>query len=196
MVSQDHQWNELPEVVARVAKSPHKLAGAAIRHYLLRQTALDSSGQPYLGVCGEQSPYSESRTSFGEDRDFLGMPRAVIDWRLTNLERHSIEVFVKQLASEFSRLDLGGIELADFHWPDDPSQFGACCSDSSHHMGTTRMSESPKTGVVDSHCKVHGIDNLFIGSSSVFPTGGYSNPTLTIIALTIRLADHLKSLLD
>jgi hypothetical protein len=54
MVSQDHQWNEPQEVVARVAKSPHKLAGATIRHYLLRQTALDSSGQPYLGVCGEQ----------------------------------------------------------------------------------------------------------------------------------------------
>jgi choline dehydrogenase-like flavoprotein len=58
------------------------------------------------------------------------------------------------------------------------------------------MSNSPKTGVVNRHCQIYGMDNLFIGSSSVFPTGGYSNPTLTTIALTIRLADHLKNLLS
>jgi choline dehydrogenase-like flavoprotein len=196
MVRQDRQWNELPEVVGKLAKSPHKVAAAALRHYVLRQPALDSTGQPYLGICGEQSPCSESRIYLGEDRDILGMRRAVVDWRLTDLERHSIEIFARQLASEFSRLDLGRIELADFQWPEDPSQFGGMLHDSNHHMGTTRMSESPKTGVVDSHCKVHDLDNLFIGSSSVFPTGGYSNPTLTTIALTIRLADHLKKFLD
>ena len=103
---------------------------------------------------------------------------------------------MRHLASEFNRLDLGRIELADYRWPDDPSQFGSVLHDSSHHMGTTRMSQSPKTGVVDRDCKIHDIDNLFIASSSVFPTGGYSNPTLTTIALTIRLADHLKNFLD
>jgi choline dehydrogenase-like flavoprotein len=195
IAKQKQQWGELPEVVGKVAKSPHKLAAAALRYYVFKQPALDSSGQPYLGICGEQSPYSESRIYLGEDRDILGMRRAVVDWRLTDLERHSIEIFVRQLASEFSRLDIGRIELADFQWPDDPSQFGKVLHDSNHHIGTTRMSHSPKTGVVDSHCKVHDVDNLFIGSSSVFPTGGYSNPTLTTIALTIRLADHLKKLL-
>jgi len=60
-------------------------------------------------------------------------------------------------------------------------------------MGTTRMSTDPKMGVVDANCKVHGISNLFVAGSSVFPTGGIANPTLTIIALAIRLADHLKS---
>ena len=64
---------------------------------------------------------------------------------------------------------------------------------SSHHnMGTTRMNENPRFGVVDANCKVHGISNLFVAGSSVFPTGGFANPTLTIIALAIRLADHLK----
>lgn len=60
-----------------------------------------------------------------------------------------------------------------------------------HHMGTTRMSHDPKTGVVDSQCRVHGYSNLYIAGSSVFPTGGWANPTLTLLALTHRLAEHL-----
>jgi choline dehydrogenase-like flavoprotein len=65
-------------------------------------------------------------------------------------------------------------------------------SSRAHHLGTTRMSDSPENGVVDSNCKVYGISNLYIAGSSVFPTGGHANPTLTLIALTLRLADHLK----
>jgi choline dehydrogenase-like flavoprotein len=67
-------------------------------------------------------------------------------------------------------------------------------TDASHHIGTARMSTDLRTGVVDAHCKVHGIDNLFIAGSAVFPTAGYANPTLTIVALAIRLAEHLKRL--
>lgn len=63
-----------------------------------------------------------------------------------------------------------------------------------HHSGTTRMSDDPKTGVVDVNCQPHGIGNLFVASSAVFPTNGYANPTLTIVALSLRLADHLKQL--
>ena len=65
-----------------------------------------------------------------------------------------------------------------------------------HHMGTTRMADDPKEGVVDRDCRVHGIANLYIAGSSVFPTGGYANPTLTIVALALRMADHLKSRLS
>jgi choline dehydrogenase-like flavoprotein len=61
-----------------------------------------------------------------------------------------------------------------------------------HHMGTTRMHDDPKAGVVDSTARVHGVANLFVAGSSVFPTGGYINPTLTIVALSMRLADHVK----
>jgi choline dehydrogenase-like flavoprotein len=61
-------------------------------------------------------------------------------------------------------------------------------------MGTTRMATDPKHGVVDADLRVHGVDNLYVASSSVFPTVGYSNPTLTIVALALRLADHLKTL--
>jgi choline dehydrogenase-like flavoprotein len=62
----------------------------------------------------------------------------------------------------------------------------------SHHIGTTRMSSDPTQGVVDPHCRVHGVDNLYISSSSVFPTSSYANPTLTILAFALRLADHIK----
>ena len=65
----------------------------------------------------------------------------------------------------------------------------------SHHLGVTRMHDDPKQGVVDANCQVHGLSNLFISSSSVFPTGGYANPTLTIVALSLRLADRVKSIM-
>jgi len=61
-----------------------------------------------------------------------------------------------------------------------------------HHMGTTRMHDDPRQGVVDSDCRVQGVSNLYVAGSSVFPTGGYANPTLTIVALALRLAEHLK----
>jgi len=69
-------------------------------------------------------------------------------------------------------------------------------SDASHHIGTTRMSSTARTGVVDSDCRVHGIDNLFVCGSSVFPTGGYANPTMTILALALRLGEHLRGQLS
>jgi choline dehydrogenase-like flavoprotein len=61
-----------------------------------------------------------------------------------------------------------------------------------HHIGTTRMHADPKQGVVDPDCRIHGLANLYVAGSSVFPTSGYANPTLTIVALALRLADHLK----
>ena len=76
----------------------------------------------------------------------------------------------------------------DSGWP--PGVRGAW-----HQMGTTRMSQDPKKGVVDANCQIHGISNLFVSGSSVFPTSGCSSPTLTIVALSIRLADHLKQVL-
>jgi choline dehydrogenase-like flavoprotein len=96
------------------------------------------------------------------------------------------------VAAEFGRLDVGRIRLNELlledveRWSENLSWFG-------HHMGTTRMSETPRTGVVDADCRVHGMANLYIASSAVFPTSGFANPTLTILALSLRLADRLKS---
>jgi choline dehydrogenase-like flavoprotein len=65
--------------------------------------------------------------------------------------------------------------------------------DASHHIGTARMSRDPRDGVVDEQCAVHGVGNLFVAGSAVFPTSGHANPTLTIVALAIRLAGHLRA---
>jgi choline dehydrogenase-like flavoprotein len=63
-----------------------------------------------------------------------------------------------------------------------------------HQMGTTRMHSDPTQGVVDANCRVHGIDNLYMAGGSVFSTAGSANPTLTMVALAARLAEHLKGL--
>jgi choline dehydrogenase-like flavoprotein len=79
-----------------------------------------------------------------------------------------------------------------FHLAEDDSGWPSCMTGGKHHIGTTRMHTDPAQGVVDADCRVHDLTNLFVAGSSVFPTGGYANPTLTIVALAVRLADHLK----
>ncbi len=79
-------------------------------------------------------------------------------------------------------------------WVTDTKPIGeADLSGNYHFIGATRMSPDPRDGVVNANCKVHGVDNLYVAGCSVFPTGGHANPTLTIVALAIRLADHLRS---
>jgi len=92
------------------------------------------------------------------------------------------------------RTGTGRVQIRDWLLSDDRS-WPSFISGGWHHMGTTRMSADPKQGVVDANCKVHGVSNLFITGSSVFPTGGYANPTLTIIALAIRLADRVREVM-
>jgi choline dehydrogenase-like flavoprotein len=128
----------------------------------------------------------------GEKRDALGMPRLKLDWRLGDLERRTLLEFIGALAAEFARLGLGTFDLQQAADLEDPTAWIERAHDSAHHMGTARMHEDPRFGVVDSQCRVHGIDNLYIGSSAVFPTSARSNPTLTILALCLRLADRLK----
>lgn len=176
-----------------IARRPDKLAVAAFRHYVSRQSAADTSGTPYLGIAIEQEPNPESRVYLGEETDELGMRRTVLDWRLTARDRRTVEVFARAAAKELERLGLGCVDLADFALPEDLHELGKRIHDAYHHIGTARMSDDPNTGVVDKNLRVHGVDNLYVASSAVFPTGGFSNPTLTILALCTRLSDHLKA---
>ena len=86
----------------------------------------------------------------------------------------------------------GRVKLAEFLHDDKDDTMPSFTSGGWHHMGTTRMSDNPQTGVVDANCKVHGINNLYIAGSSCYPTGGSVNPTLTVVALALRLSDHIK----
>jgi choline dehydrogenase-like flavoprotein len=118
------------------------------------------------------------------------MHRVQVDWRVGSKERRTIGRINELVDSELRRLDLGELQVdADLAeeteaWPD---RLSWCW----HHMGTTRMHDNPRLGVVDRNCQVHGINNLYIAGSSVFPTCGNDSPTITIIALALRLADRI-----
>jgi len=137
----------------------------------------------------ETTPNPDSRVTLGERRDPFGMPRVRVDWRINPDDRRGLDRLYEVMHEEFQRLGLGRLV-------EDPSVdadgWPASMSSGMHHMGTTRMHADPRRGVVTADCRVHDLANLWIAGSSVFPTGGVANPTLTIVALTLRLADHLK----
>ena len=144
----------------------------------------------FLEVFSEQAPCRENRVSLGQGLDLMGLRRPAINWHISDLERHTMSVFTHAVRDEFARLNLGVVKLAD--WIEDHSQpLPDQVVDSFHHAGTTRMSEHPSDGVVNTDSAVWGVEGLYIAGSSVFPTSGVANPTLTIAALTLRLAAHL-----
>lgn len=139
----------------------------------------------------EQAPNPLSRVLLSDEKDALGLQRVRLDWRLTDLEKKTLRRALGALDRAFRHTGSGEVRLSD--WLSDMSgALGPSMAGQYHHMGTTRMSDDAKKGVVDQDCRVHGIDNLYVAGSSVFPTVGYAGPTLTIIALALRLAAHLK----
>jgi choline dehydrogenase-like flavoprotein len=144
----------------------------------------------------EQSPNPDSRITLdhGHESDALGMPRVILDWKLTPLDKRSIRKFHETIGQEVGRAGIGRIKLMDWLQVENENEWPEILGGGWHHIGTTRMADDPANGVVDRNCKVHGIDNLFMAGSSCFSTSGSANPTLSIIALTLRLSDHLKSL--
>lgn len=143
-----------------------------------------------LANMAEQVPNPNSRVSLVAECDQLGQRRVQLHWQLSSTDILSVIRTQQIIDQELRRAHLGRlyIHLKDETPPDD-------LHGGYHHMGTTRMHIAPQKGVVNEHCRVHGMANLFIAGPSVFPTGGYANPTLTIVALAVRLADHLKHLM-
>jgi choline dehydrogenase-like flavoprotein len=180
--------------LAAAARGAGTLARATYR-YALQKRKLSEVGRPFLSLQSESVPNPQSRIRLSTERDALGVPKTVLDWQITDHEVHTLNVFARALADEFDRLDLADLDLSSFPLPTDPARLDDHVNDSYHHMGSTRMHSDPRRGVVDGECRVHGIENLYLASSSVFPTGGFSNPTLTLLALTFRLADRLKETL-
>jgi choline dehydrogenase-like flavoprotein len=121
-----------------------------------------------------------------DERDALGLRRVRLDWQVADDDFYTFERGVAHLAREVGRLGLGRVQL-----PDPEGRWHADVKGAWHHLGTTRMAGDPSRGVVDAELRVHGLGNLYVAGSSVFPTGGASNPTFTLVALAIRLADHL-----
>jgi choline dehydrogenase-like flavoprotein len=148
--------------------------------------------RPYkLSCIAEQRPNPASRIRLGDERDRLGLRKVVVDWQLTDEDRRNLEETTLKLGIELARSGSARLrmrELDSLDWM--PSGSGG------HHMGTTRMSDDPRRGVANRHARVHGLANLHLAGSSLFPTGGYANPTLTLVALSLRLADRLAGIAE
>jgi len=164
-----------PNLVADEFQSrglPHKLTGLRIE-----------------AIC-EQVPNPDSRISLGNSRDRFGVPLAKVDWRINDAERRTLLRIAEITAASLTNAGLPTPRLES--WAAERRPQDIVIIDMAHTLGTTRMSNDAKTGVVDHDCRIHGVHNLYVAGGSVFPTSGHANPTLMILALAIRLADHLN----
>ncbi len=134
-----------------------------------------------------QVPHPDSRITLARTADELGVPRCELHWELSDIDRRSVVTAVELFGAEVAATGVGRVRMLldeTDDWP--PDLRGGF-----HHMGTTRMSRAPEDGVVDADCQVHTVEHLYVAGSSVFSTAGSGTPTLTIVALALRLADHL-----
>ena len=145
----------------------------------------------------DQAPNPSSRVTLGTETDRFGLRHSVLDWQFLEIDTLTQKKVAMSFAENFAQLGLGRVKLFDWmlstdtKFPDKGA--GACAMGGGyHHMCTTRMGISSKTGVVDGNQKVFNVDNLYVAGSSVFATPGEHNPTLTIVQMTLRLADHLN----
>ena len=153
-----------------------------------------------LDISCETMPNPESRLTLLNEVDALGLPKVRLDWQLHPYDAVSIRKSVGVVAMELGKSLTGRAQFIvdpDLPWPRSRTgqQRMGWPRGGNHHIGTTRMHRDAKRGVVDEHARVHGVTNLFVGGSSVFPTAGVANPTLTIVALALRLADRIRGLL-
>jgi len=181
---------DLAKDVIAIGKGVGDVARATARK-LARRPAVPSLGVDVDGYF-EQAPNPDSRITLGSETDALGQRKAQIDWRLTPLDWHTYRTAARIFGDELARVAHGRFVPAA--WLSDQSNAIAGLSGTAHHMGTTRMSADPRKGVVDLDSRVHGMDNLYVAGSSVFPTGGWAFPTYTIVAMSLRLADCLHCL--
>jgi choline dehydrogenase-like flavoprotein len=143
-----------------------------------------------LDFHAEQQPNFSSRLSLTDDTDALGMPRLKVDWRYTAGDVDTVLRSLQLLREDFQRSQLGAFDYDPSTVEFEMTRYGAY---GGHHIGTARMGSDPKSSVVDADCRVHGVANLFVNGAATFPTSSQANPTLTLVALSLRMAEHLKT---
>ena len=145
-----------------------------------------------LDVALEQPPRLSNKVSLHTTNDALGVPKIDIYWdNLSEIEKRTVVASSETLARELGVLNIGHVKYKSEFLTGESYKFDDPIN---HHIGTTRMSNNPETGVVDKNCKVFGISNLYIAGSSVFSTSSIVNPTYTIIAMSLRLGKYLKDI--
>lgn len=143
-----------------------------------------------LDIHAEQVPNPESRVMLGSGHDAFGMPQARVDWRYRPLDLETVRVALKVLKDDLARWGGGQLDYDEADIPHAMLRDGAY---GGHHIGTARMGLSPEDGVTDSDARVFGTENLYVAGSALFPTSSQANPTLTILAFSLRLAKHLSA---
>ncbi len=176
--------DELHSILHDVQGRPEHVYGKAFR----REGKLVSGPKLFLNL--EPMPNPDSRIQLSRERDAIGMLKVAVDWNVTVEDKRNGVAILRLLGAEMARTGFG--RLRSFLEDGDDAKWPADMYGDQHHMGATRMHRDPSLGVVDEDCRVHGVANLYVAGASVFPTAGAANPTLTIVALALRLADHLK----
>lgn len=156
------------------------------RAHVYRTPTMMPDESPRIGLFMEQAPNPHSRLTLSHRTDALGMRRITLNWQLTELEWDTYRKSGALFRRAFERAGVGRVTKMG------SSHDTSLILHSNHHLGTTRMADTPADGVVDANGRVHEIGNLHLMGGGVYPTVSWANPTLTLMALTFRLADHLR----
>jgi choline dehydrogenase-like flavoprotein len=190
LLDKDQPGWRLRDDLATIAAHPIDTVGFGLTRLLQpRSLITDVKFQAIV----EAQPDRDSRVTLSSQLDRLGMPRVKVDWRLGDLVRPTFDRTFALLSEELQKTGVADVTLDP---PLEGRSWPAELEGTWHHMGTTRMHDSPREGVVDRNCKVHGMSNLYIAGSSVFPTVGANFPTITLTALALRLSTHITQRLE
>jgi choline dehydrogenase-like flavoprotein len=192
-------WRARLEHVRNVAGGPVELA--AFGWHLFRDRKLAARNFPSiiikskanlysLDFHAEQQPNPASRLTLGRESDALGMLQLNIDWRYTTGDVDTVQRSLALLQADFRQSRVGLFDYDPSTVEFEMTRYGAY---GGHHIGTARMGSDPNSSVVDADCRVHGIANLYVDGAATFPTSSQANPTLTLVALSLRMAEHLKA---
>ncbi len=185
-----HLRNVLTDIPGILFTMPQFVYKRFLKKRIMPSLVIKGKSNTYsLHYHTEQSPNFESKVTLSNDRDTLGVPRLLVDFRVHDLDVESIVRSHQLIDEQLKKYECGKVI---YNQQDVRGHIREQIGVGGHHIGTTRMAKEESKGVVNEHCRVHGVRNLFIASSSVFPTSSQANPTLTIVAIAARIAAHLK----
>jgi choline dehydrogenase-like flavoprotein len=185
-----HVWNVITDPVDTAAFLAHWAAKRTLAQRKFPSVILRNRTNRFsLEMHGEQIPRADSRVTLTDKTDALGMPQLRIAWRYSPDDIESVRRTLDLVAQELERSGAGRLEYERDTLEEDLMRFGAY---GGHHIGTARMGTDPRTSVVDANCRVHSVHNLFVAGSATFPTSSQANPTLTLVALSLRVGKHLS----
>ena len=176
-----------PAILLAVLRGAGDVLRLAWSTKVRKRRAVSRRAQVWFNIDMEQPPRAGQRIRLSGTRDALGLPKAAVEWSIGEQEGATALRFARVMEVEWARAGFGPLAWsADVLAGRTPR-----LADTYHAMGGLRMGTDPRTSVVDANLRVHGMENLYIASCAVYPTGGSSNPTFTLMALTLRLAEHL-----